>query len=307
MRVPLPIRGHGASWNPPNRFETVHLEPDDWVDPDDPEPARPQTQILRDSTREILSQNDSPDLSFEHGINVYRGCSHGCVYCLSAGTPVLHSDLVWRPIGEVREGDELVSVDEYPALGRRRGSTRKLRKAVVEAVWWSRKPTLRLVTEHAEVLATSDHRWLQSRAFPWSRTEQLSPSRSLRRLSVDPEEPEDHDYRVGYIGGVTVGHGTLRCEPGRRRDTLGSAQAHSRVAIVEPLQRLVHYGRASGIELALRDFDPGPLAGIHAILMTELASRSYRRGFLAGFFDAQGCSGDALEVSPFKNRSNLRF
>jgi DNA repair photolyase len=69
------------------------------------------------------------------------------------------------------------------------------------------------------------------------------------------------------------------------------------VAIVEPLQRLVHYGRASGIELALRDFDPGPLAGIHAILMTELASRSYRRGFLAGFFDAQGCSGDALEVS----------
>jgi DNA repair photolyase len=83
MRVPLPIRGHGASWNPPNRFETIHLEPDDWVDPDDPDPARPGTQILRDSTREILSQNDSPDLSFEHGINVYRGCSHACTYCFA--------------------------------------------------------------------------------------------------------------------------------------------------------------------------------------------------------------------------------
>jgi DNA repair photolyase len=83
MPVPLPIRGRGASWNPPNRFETVHLEPDDWVDPDDPDPAPPQTRILRDDTKEILSKNDSPDLSFEHGINVYRGCAHGCVWCFA--------------------------------------------------------------------------------------------------------------------------------------------------------------------------------------------------------------------------------
>ena len=81
MSIPLPIHGRGASYNPPNRFERLHVEPDDWIDPDDPEPAPPQTQILRDNTREILSRNDSPDLSFEHGINPYRGCLHGCVYC----------------------------------------------------------------------------------------------------------------------------------------------------------------------------------------------------------------------------------
>jgi hypothetical protein len=74
MSIPLPIHGRGASYNPPNRFERLHVEPDDWIDPDDPEPAPPQTRIFRDDTREILSQNDSPDLSFEHGINPYRGC-----------------------------------------------------------------------------------------------------------------------------------------------------------------------------------------------------------------------------------------
>jgi DNA repair photolyase len=83
MPLPLPIHGRGASWNPPNRFEAVHLEPDDWVDPDDPEPAPPRTQVFRDNTKEILSHNDSPDLFFEHGINVYRGCSHGCLYCFA--------------------------------------------------------------------------------------------------------------------------------------------------------------------------------------------------------------------------------
>jgi DNA repair photolyase len=326
MRVPLPIRGHGASWNPPNRFETIHLEPEDWVDPDDPDPRRPETQILRDNTKEILSQNDSPDLWFEHGINVYRGCSHGCVYCLSSRAPVLHSDFVWRPIGEIREGDELVSIDEYPTPGLHRqrtkygaasSGTRKLRKAVVEAVWWSRRPTLRLITEHAEVLATAEHRWLQNGGFRWSRTAQLSPGRRLRHLAVDPEEPEDYDYRVAYIAGVTLGDGTFRYEPGQRSDKLGFAPAYWRVAMVdtEPLERLVRHGRASGIDLAVRDFDPGPrnrdharmfkvetraldkLAWIHAILTTELTSRSYRRGFLAGFFDAEGHNGTSLRIS----------
>ena len=83
MPLPLPIHGRGASYNPPNRFETLHLEPDDWADPDDPESALPRTTIYRDSTSEILSKNDSPDLSFEHGINPYRGCMHGCIYCFA--------------------------------------------------------------------------------------------------------------------------------------------------------------------------------------------------------------------------------
>ena len=180
MPIPLPIHGRGASYNPPNRFERLHVELDEWVDPDDPDPPSPETQILLDDTREILSQNDSPDLSFEHGINPYRGCTHGCVYCTSPRAPVLHSDLVWRPIGEIHEGDEIVSFDESPTRGRRYShpdsmnaptGTRKLRKAVVEAVWWSRKPTLRVITERTEVIATAEHRWLQARDFRWSRTE----------------------------------------------------------------------------------------------------------------------------------------
>lgn len=82
--LPLPaLRGRGVSWNPPNRFEPFHVERDGWTDPDDP---TPDTVLLADATRSILSFNDSPDVGMDVGINPYRGCSHGCAYCYARPT-----------------------------------------------------------------------------------------------------------------------------------------------------------------------------------------------------------------------------
>jgi DNA repair photolyase len=77
------LRGRGASWNPPNRFERLHVDRRGWTDPDDPAPA---TELLEDTTRSILVHNDSPDVGFDVGINPYRGCSHGCAYCYARPT-----------------------------------------------------------------------------------------------------------------------------------------------------------------------------------------------------------------------------
>ena len=77
------LRGRGASWNPPNRFERLHVDRSEWHDPDDPPP---ETVLLEDATRSILAHNDSPDVGFDVGINPYRGCSHGCVYCYARPT-----------------------------------------------------------------------------------------------------------------------------------------------------------------------------------------------------------------------------
>ena len=76
----MDARGRGADANPPNRFESLHVETDDdaWVD-DDPRPLR--TVFLRDDSQSILSANDAEDLSFDYGLNPYRGCEHGCAYC----------------------------------------------------------------------------------------------------------------------------------------------------------------------------------------------------------------------------------
>ncbi|HWI56338.1 MAG TPA: radical SAM protein, partial [Bacillota bacterium] len=69
----------GAGFNPPNRFEKIHLEPDaEWNPDEDP---LPRTQFLRDRSSTIITYNDSPDVGFEASVNPYRGCEHGCIYC----------------------------------------------------------------------------------------------------------------------------------------------------------------------------------------------------------------------------------
>src|SRR3954462_11862271 len=46
-------------------------------------------------------------LPFEWTVNPYRGCTHACVYCLSADTPVLPADGRPRAIADLRVGDEI--------------------------------------------------------------------------------------------------------------------------------------------------------------------------------------------------------
>jgi len=69
------IRGRGTAENPANRFEPMHVEFDE------PSSAKVRTRYYEDATRSILARNDSPDIPFDIGINPYRGCEHGCVYC----------------------------------------------------------------------------------------------------------------------------------------------------------------------------------------------------------------------------------
>src|ERR1039457_150111 len=77
-----PARGAGS--NPSNRFERVTLQRDaDWDPAQDP---LPRTVFLRDHSSKIITSNDSPDVGFEHSVNPYRGCEHGCVYCYARPT-----------------------------------------------------------------------------------------------------------------------------------------------------------------------------------------------------------------------------
>ncbi|MBI3327842.1 MAG: PA0069 family radical SAM protein [Nitrospinae bacterium] len=79
-----PIRGRGAAGNPPNRFEPLwYVRDPEWTDPEDPGPA---TQFLRDTSRSIITYNDSPDVGFDASVNPYRGCEHGCIYCYARPT-----------------------------------------------------------------------------------------------------------------------------------------------------------------------------------------------------------------------------
>ena len=75
------LPGRGAPFNPPNRFERLHVDPDPDCPPE--ERPHPKTQFFYDATQSLLTKNDSPDVGFAYGLNSYRGCEHGCAYCFA--------------------------------------------------------------------------------------------------------------------------------------------------------------------------------------------------------------------------------
>jgi DNA repair photolyase len=79
-------RGRGAQSNASGRYEPLaRIAFDDgWQNFEELPPFK--TTVTLDSTRKIITRNDSPDISFDRSINPYRGCEHGCIYCFARPT-----------------------------------------------------------------------------------------------------------------------------------------------------------------------------------------------------------------------------
>src|SRR3954467_7570148 len=79
-------RGRGTLSNQSGRYEPIaRIAFDDgWQSLEELPPFA--TTVSIDSTRKIITRNESPDISFDRSINPYRGCEHGCVYCFARPT-----------------------------------------------------------------------------------------------------------------------------------------------------------------------------------------------------------------------------
>lgn len=79
-------RGRGARSNVSGRFEssTRHDTDDGWGCLEDLAPF--ETTVSLETARSIITENASPDISFDRSINPFRGCEHGCVYCYARPT-----------------------------------------------------------------------------------------------------------------------------------------------------------------------------------------------------------------------------
>jgi len=189
-----PIKGRGASSNPKNRFETLEIEFDPDLDPD--ELPRPSTVFLDDASRSIITRNSSPDVGFDVSVNPYRGCEHGCSYCyarpfheylgFSAGLDFETRILVKRDAPELLRR-ELASprwepkplamsgvTDPYQPVERRLEITRRCLEVLVEF----RQPLIVITKNH---LVTRDVDLLAELA----RFDAVSVSISLPTLDVE--------------------------------------------------------------------------------------------------------------------------
>jgi DNA repair photolyase len=309
-----PQRGRGAPANPPNRFEALWYSRDpEWTDPEDP---ALETQFFKDTSRSIIAYNDSPDVGFDASINPYRGCEHGCIYCLSGATLILMANGSTQRLADVRVGDAI-----YGTI--RRGRYRRYVKTPVLAHWHVNKPAYRVRLEDGTCLiAGADHRFLTARGWKCvtgtaqgnRRRPHLTVNNKLMGTGAFASPPQKtHDYKRGYIWGLIRGDGHLASYSYERRGRAHRNQYQFRLALVdeEALQRAALYLLDFGVATYKATFQEvsANRKSMSAILtharrsverIEELVawpsapSDDWCKGFLAGIFDAEGSFGNGV-------------
>jgi DNA repair photolyase len=304
------FKGRGALSKPPGRFDklTQTLEHDGWYED---EPAdKLATTVLPEPARSVISRNQSPDIGFNQSINPYRGCEHGCIYCVAGDTPILMADGTTRVIAELRVGDAIYGT-------RRVGWYRRYVTTQVLAHWSVIKPGFRITLEDGTTLVTGpDHRFLTERGWKFvtgsesgsTRRPHLTVNNKLMgtgRFAAAPDKGPE--YRRGYLCGVIRGDGLLASYHYERQGRAHTDQHQFRLALcdVEALTRIQDYLRQCRVETRSFVFAAAGAGRrvMHAIRTHARSSvdevrkliawpndpnHEWHAGFLAGIFDAEG-------------------
>jgi DNA repair photolyase len=261
-------------------------------------------------------------MPFEWTINVYRGCSHACVYCGSGETPILMANGRTKPLADVRAGDTIYGTTFD-------GKYHRYQITPVLDHWATIKPAYRVVlSDDTELVVSGDHRFLTGRGWKhvigseqgWNRRPHLTLNSELLGTGRFASQPKiDQDYKLGYLCGMIRGDGLVHSATYVRSDGRGLTDANSfRLALVdlEALHRSRDYltefnvptkefvfQKATGARKQMTAIRTGARASVEAIrtfiAWPRQASTSWCKGFLAGIFDAEGSchSNGALRIS----------
>ncbi|MBW3662970.1 MAG: radical SAM protein [Actinobacteria bacterium] len=263
-------------------------------------------EFLHVRAKTIINQIPSAaHLPFEHTINVYRGCSHGCSFCLDGATPILMADGRTRPLADIRPGDVVYGT-------RRDGSYRRYVQTEVRDHWSTVKPAFKIrLADGTGLIASGEHRFLTNRGWKHvtgsdqgrRRRPHLTLQNSLLGTGGFAEAPKDDaEYRRGYLVGMIRGDGSI----GSYSYAYGDVHRF-RLALAdrEALDRSVEYLRDYALHLepyvfheatdttrqmlAVRASSRDVVEFIRELVAwPRRAGLGWSKGFLAGMFDAEG-------------------
>lgn len=166
-----------------------------------------------------------------------------CGACLTPDHKVLHSDLIYRPLGELKEGDTLVSFDEESGAEGKR--SRRYKTGTVEKVKLAEEEVFAVTLKSGKVFkVTKDHKWLirTGSQYLWKETQFLRCGTRIPKL-LDEWVPSE-SYEAGWLSGIYDGEGcfyTRKTKSGNAVGQLGVTQKPGKVSnrIVEALKNEV--------------------------------------------------------------------
>ena len=248
------------------------------------------------------------------GTIFFTSCNLRCVFCVSPDSMVILDTWVAKPISDVTIGDRILSVS-FPTEPRKQ---LKLAFVKVLARFTRTAEVYKVRTTRGDIILTAEHPILDYRRRWLAIDPPRAPVKATRmvegmavRFTVKPESfVEDEDYMRGYLAGAIRGDGIMTFYTTRRG---GKSYVYPYFKFVvkdgEFLNTVRRYLAILGVPLEMKDVNFGDSIRkglvstkwdvFHRIeeLLEPKKSLSWYRGFLAGFFDAEGgFSGRALRI-----------
>lgn len=241
------------------------------------------------------------------------GCQHDCSYCLSMDTQILMYDGSIKAIGDIELGDEVYGIIE--------GDTyKRFTKSIVTNKNIVAKEAYKIKLSNGNTLICSaDHQWLTDRGWKYTtgamtgdeRRPYITENNQLMGFATLFDIPffeETDDYKKGYLRGVILGDANLKeyNYPERPYDN----QYHFRLVLKDEAitDRVFDYLVWFGVEpdwfefpmidrstkehytvMAIRTSSKENFDEINDLIDAK-KTREFRRGFLAGLYDAEGSS-----------------
>jgi DNA repair photolyase len=312
----MPDKTRGVASNRTGRFEARAVEAvdDGWGIADEELPPV-QTTVQAEPAASVITRNNSPDIPFDLSINPYRGCEHGCPYCLEGDTRILMGDGRQKSLAEIAVGDEIYGTVKS-------GFYRRYVRTRVLAHWRTEKPAWRVrLADGTELVASGDHRFLTERGWkfvaPRERPGQrpyLTLNNTLMGIGRIPDSlhgERSADYRRGYLCGLIRGDGHLGVYHYTRPGRSNGDQHRFRLAMTdtEALERASEFLAGFGISTdrflylaetavrrrmeAIRTSAMSSVAAIARLIeWPDQPAGDWLLGYVGGLFDAEGSFSD---------------
>jgi DNA repair photolyase len=265
--------------------------------------------------RSIINQvPPASRMAFRWTINPYRGCSHACAYCAVGWTPILMADGRTKPLAEVRVGDQI-----YGTV--RRGSYRHYVITEVLDQWSTVKRAYAVTLEDGtRLFCSGDHRFLTGRGWKYvtgaeqgtARRPHLTLNNELMGVGAFAVAPkESHEYQRGYLCGMIRGdaHLSSRQYPSGKgrwthqfrlaltdKEALDRTRGYLSHADIGTTEFLFAEATSTRRQvMAIRTGMPDQVRQIRELIgWPNSPTLDWRKGFLAGIFDAEGSCSQAV-------------
>lgn len=231
-------------------------------------------------------------------LSLTQDCNLSCEYCTPPGSSILLSNFTTKPIEQIKMGDSVIGFEKS-----NHRKFYKLVPSIVIGIGQRLSPVIKIYTDKGDVYSSPDHRWFNGRHYRPAKM-----GGKIRHVFNNHlTQNRSQDYKIGWLCGVYAGDGNAKSY---KYIYDGKCRVANRTRLevkdLELIQQATQFSEELGFNQHYFIYE-----GMHAIrnetygflnfLKTSRDTEEFKRGWVAGFFDAEGSVGSSIRISQNEN------